>query len=252
MKMNMKYGVVLLGLMMLLMSGCEWRTVAANNNVAADPNHSGHEQTATANESEAWPSRKEPTPAPTPTPTPMPTPTPAPEVKPEQKPEMKPEQKPGQKPEQKPASIEKTVDIMNNKGAKIGTAKLSQTAEGVRFQVEVSGLTPGKHGIHVHQTGVCTPPDFKSAGEHFNPEGKQHGFDNPKGFHAGDLPNLEVGSDGVGRMDIVAPKLTLESGKANSLLQPNGTALVIHEKVDDYKTDPAGNSGDRIACGVIK
>ncbi|MFE5317436.1 superoxide dismutase family protein [Paenibacillus sp. NPDC056579] len=151
-----------------------------------------------------------------------------------------------------PSAVEKTIDMINSKGVKIGTAKLSQVAEGVKFQVDVSGLTAGKHGIHIHQTGVCTPPDFKTAGEHFNPEGKQHGFDNPKGYHAGDLPNLEVGSDGTAVAEFVAPKLTLESGKANSLLQPNGTALVIHEKVDDYKTDPSGNSGNRIACGVIK
>ncbi|UQZ81569.1 Superoxide dismutase-like protein YojM precursor [Paenibacillus konkukensis] len=150
-----------------------------------------------------------------------------------------------------PSVAPKSIDIINSKGTKIGTAKLSQVAEGVKFQVEVSGLTPGKHGIHVHQTGVCTPPDFTSAGEHFNPEGKKHGFDNPQGYHAGDLPNLEVGSDGTARAEFVDTKVTLAKDKANSLVKTGGTALVIHENADDYKTDPSGNSGSRIACGVI-
>jgi Cu-Zn family superoxide dismutase len=149
------------------------------------------------------------------------------------------------------SAIEKTIDIINGKGSKVGTAKLSQTAQGVKISVDVAGLTPGKHGIHIHQTGVCEAPDFKTAGEHFNPEGKKHGFENPEGPHAGDLPNLEVGSDGRGKAEFVDAKVTLEKDKANSLLKPGGTSLVIHEKVDDYKTDPAGNSGGRIACGAI-
>ncbi|NOU93833.1 superoxide dismutase family protein [Paenibacillus sp. LMG 31456] len=150
-----------------------------------------------------------------------------------------------------PAAVVKRIDIMDSKGAKVGTAVLSEAAEGVRLQVEVSGLPSGIHGIHIHQTGVCTAPDFKSAGEHFNPEGKKHGFENPEGYHAGDLLNLEIGSDGKGKAELIDKKVTLAKDKANSLLKPGGTALVIHEAADDYKTDPSGNSGARIACGVI-
>ncbi|MCR8631802.1 superoxide dismutase family protein [Paenibacillus radicis (ex Xue et al. 2023)] len=150
-----------------------------------------------------------------------------------------------------PAPVVKRIDIMDSKGAKVGTAALSEAVEGVRLQVEVSGLPPGVHGIHIHQTGVCTAPDFNSAGAHFNPEGKKHGFENPEGYHAGDLLNLEIGSDGKGKAELIDKKVTLVKDKANSLLKPGGTALVIHEAADDYKTDPAGNSGARIACGVI-
>jgi Cu-Zn family superoxide dismutase len=145
----------------------------------------------------------------------------------------------------------KRVELIDSKGAKVGTAVLSQVAEGVKLQVEVSGLPPGKHGIHIHQMGVCAVPDFKSAGDHFNPEGKKHGFENPEGYHAGDLLNLEVGSDGTAKADLIDKKVTLLKDKANSLLKPGGTSLVIHEAADDYKTDPSGNSGARIACGVI-
>jgi Cu-Zn family superoxide dismutase len=145
----------------------------------------------------------------------------------------------------------KQIEIVNSKGIKAGTAILSQTADGVKIQVEVAGFPPGKHGIHFHQKGVCEAPDFKTAGEHLNPEGKQHGFENPLGPHAGDLPNLEIGSDGKGRAEFVSKMITLEKDKADSLLKPGGTSLVIHEKMDDYKTDPTGNSGGRIAGGVI-
>jgi Cu-Zn family superoxide dismutase len=145
----------------------------------------------------------------------------------------------------------KRIDIMSGKGAKIGTAVLNQTAEGVKLQVEVSGLAPGKHGFHFHEFGKCVSPDFKTAGEHFNPEAKKHGFHNPQGYHAGDMPNLDVGSDGKGKAEFINRKVTLEKDKANSLLKPGGTALMIHEAADDYKTDPAGNAGARVACGVI-
>jgi Cu-Zn family superoxide dismutase len=146
----------------------------------------------------------------------------------------------------------KLIDIVNSKGIKAGTAALTQTADGVKIVVEAAGMPPGKHGIHFHEKAVCEAPDFKSAGEHLNPEGKQHGFENPKGPHAGDLPNLEIGSDGKGRAEFVSKMVTLEKDKANSLVKPGGTSLVIHEKMDDYKTDPTGNSGARIACGAIQ
>lgn len=143
------------------------------------------------------------------------------------------------------------ADIVNAQGQKIGTAALSQTDSGVEIKLDVSQLPPGTHGIHVHSVGKCEGPDFKSAGAHLNPDGKKHGTENPEGPHAGDMPNIEVGSDGQTHTVITAKGVTLGSGP-NSLFHDGGTALVIHEKADDYKTDPSGNSGNRIACGVIQ
>lgn len=145
-----------------------------------------------------------------------------------------------------------TVGLINAKGMNIGKAMLKQEKEGVRIQVDAAYLPEGKHGIHIHENGKCAAPDFKSAGEHFNPDMKKHGFHNPQGYHNGDLPNLVAGADGKAKADFVTAVVTLEKGKPNSLLKPGGTALVIHEKEDDYKTDPSGNSGARIACGVIQ
>ncbi len=142
------------------------------------------------------------------------------------------------------------AELKNSKGEKIGTATFTQEAEGVKITLEASNLPPGSHGFHIHAVGKCEPPDFKSAGAHFNPTGKKHGLQNPEGPHAGDLPNLTVGPDGKVKVEVIAKQVTLGEGK-NSLLQPEGTALVIHANPDDEKTDPAGNSGDRIACGVI-
>lgn len=144
------------------------------------------------------------------------------------------------------------VPIINSKGDQIGRAQLMQHGEKVVFNVEAQGLPPGTHAIHIHTEGKCDPPDFTSAGEHFNPHGKQHGFKNPKGFHSGDLPNIEVKADGTLNVKLESAAVTLKPGKPNSLLKTGGTALVIHEKKDDYVTDPAGNAGARIACGVIK
>lgn len=144
------------------------------------------------------------------------------------------------------------VPIMNTKGKQIGVALLSQLDYGVRLKIEVKGLTPGLHGIHFHEFGKCEPPEFKTAGEHLNPAHKHHGLLNPEGPHAGDLPNLVVDSKGYASMQVVSKLITLKPNEPNSLLKPGGTALVIHEKEDDEKTDPSGNSGGRIACGVIK
>jgi superoxide dismutase, Cu-Zn family len=148
-------------------------------------------------------------------------------------------------------SLTAHADIVGAQDQKIGTATFSQTDSGVEIKLDVSQLPPGTHGIHVHSVGKCEGPDFKSAGGHLNPEGKKHGTDNPEGPHAGDMPNIEVGSDGQAHMTIIAKGVTLGSGP-NSLFHDGGTALVIHEKADDYKTDPTGNSGNRIACGVIQ
>lgn len=140
--------------------------------------------------------------------------------------------------------------LRNAEGKTMGTATFQQTGRGVRMMLDVSGLTPGEHGLHIHETGDCTPPDFKSAGGHFNPAGKEHGSKNPKGPHAGDLYNLAVTADGTARVTRVIPHVTLAAGE-NSLLKQVGTAVVIHAKPDDYKTNPAGDAGDRVACGVI-
>ncbi|WP_438444651.1 superoxide dismutase family protein [Gorillibacterium sp. sgz5001074] len=144
------------------------------------------------------------------------------------------------------------VELAGPNGEKIGKAELTQMSKGVHIHVEASNLVPGKHGFHIHETGLCEGPDFKSAGGHYNPTNKKHGFENPKGPHSGDLPNLSVSTDGTVTADMVAKYVTLEEGKPGSLLKPSGTSLIIHAGPDDYKTDPAGNSGGRVACGRIQ
>jgi Cu-Zn family superoxide dismutase len=143
------------------------------------------------------------------------------------------------------------ADIVNAQGQKIGTAVFSPAGGGVKIDLDVAQLSPGNHGVHIHAVGKCEGPDFKSAGGHFNPSAKEHGKDNPKGPHAGDLTNLEVDADGHAKVSLSDSVVTLGDGP-NSLFHEGGSALVIHEKVDDYKTDPSGNSGARIACGVIQ
>lgn len=142
------------------------------------------------------------------------------------------------------------TDIINAQGQKVGTATFQPSGGGVRIDVQVSQLPPGTHGIHIHTVAKCEGPAFASAGAHFNPTSKKHGKDNPEGPHAGDLLNIDVGSDGTGKASLSDANVTAGDGP-NSLFHEGGTALVIHEKPDDYKTDPAGNSGARIACGVI-
>lgn len=142
------------------------------------------------------------------------------------------------------------ADIVDTQGNKIGTANFYAAGSGVRIEVNVSQLPPGTHGIHIHNVGKCEGPAFTSAGPHLNPASKKHGKDSPEGPHAGDLLNLEVNSNGIGKASLLDPNVTLGSGP-NSLFHDGGTSLVIHVNADDYKTDPAGNSGARIACGVI-
>lgn len=145
-----------------------------------------------------------------------------------------------------------TAKFINAKGETLGTATLEETKEGVLIHTELSHLTPGWHGIHIHQVAACNIPDFKASGGHFNPKNASHGFENPQGAHAGDLPNVFVGNDGKLNTEILAGRVSLKAGEANSLLDKDGSALVIHSAKDDYMTNPAGNAGDREACAAIK
>ena len=143
------------------------------------------------------------------------------------------------------------AEIRDAKDQVVGRAVFTPKPQGVAVTVEVSRLAPGMHGIHIHATGRCEPPDFKTAGGHFNPHAKKHGLKSPEGAHAGDLPNLEVGPKGTGKFSATLPFATLAVGDPASLLGPEGSSIVIHAKADDETTDPTGDSGDRIACGVI-
>jgi len=143
------------------------------------------------------------------------------------------------------------ADMINASGAKIGTATITPTSMGVVIDLNVSQLPPGTHAIHIHTVGKCEGPAFASAGGHLNPEGKMHGKDNPMGPHAGDLMNFDVDANGKAHVMVIAERVTLGDGP-NSLFHEGGTALMIHAQADDYKTDPTGNAGGRIACGVIQ
>lgn len=143
------------------------------------------------------------------------------------------------------------ANIVNAQGQNIGTATIQRADGGIRIEVQMSQLPPGTHGIHIHTVGKCEGPAFTSAGSHLNPTSKKHGKDNPEGPHAGDLLNIQVEASGNGKASLLAPDVTLGDGP-NSLFHEGGTAIVIHEKADDYKTDPTGNSGARIACGVVE
>jgi superoxide dismutase, Cu-Zn family len=144
------------------------------------------------------------------------------------------------------------VELVDRNGQRVGGARLEDTAQGVRISIRVTGLSEGEHGLHFHEAGRCDPPDFQSAGGHFAPHGRQHGFENPAGPHAGDLPNLRANAQGVADTSFVAAAVRLNATQAEGLLRQGGTALVVHARRDDYRTDPSGDSGDRIACGVVR
>ncbi|MET3472540.1 MULTISPECIES: superoxide dismutase family protein [unclassified Novosphingobium] len=147
------------------------------------------------------------------------------------------------------AQVVANATLMLASGASAGTAELLQGPDGFRVHVDAKGLPPGVHGIHLHTVGKCDAPGFTTAGGHLNPDGHQHGAENPAGAHLGDLTNLTVGADGTGALDFALRGGADMTGPA--LFDADGTALVIHAAPDDYKTDPSGNSGARLACGVF-
>src|SRR5262245_54428396 len=142
-----------------------------------------------------------------------------------------------------------TATLRDASGNEVGRATLTETTSGLLVRLDVTSAPQGEHALHFHAVGKCEPPDFKSAGPHFNPSEAKHGIENPEGPHAGDMPNLHVPADGRLSVEVLNQAVTL-SGKS-ALLDDDGASLVIHAAADDYRTDPAGNAGDRIACGVI-
>lgn len=139
-----------------------------------------------------------------------------------------------------------TAMLKTAEGKDAGSVTATQEDGGIRLAINAIGMSAGEHGIHVHMTGKCEGPKFESAGGHWNPMGAKHGLSNPQGQHSGDMPNLVVASDGSGKMDYL-----LSEAQLDQMLDDDGAALVIHAKADDQKTDPSGDSGDRLACGVF-
>jgi Cu-Zn family superoxide dismutase len=143
------------------------------------------------------------------------------------------------------------VEMKDASGRNVGSAAIKSAGKGIEIKLNLYDMPAGEHAIHIHQNAKCDPPDFKSAGPHFNPEGKKHGLDNPEGPHAGDMPNFIVDHNGKAKnVTVRDPNVRVGKG-SDSVFSNGGTALIIHAKADDLKTDPAGNAGDRIACGVI-
>ena len=143
------------------------------------------------------------------------------------------------------------ADVRDAQGSSLGVVELEDADFGVTLSGTLTGLSPGEHGFHIHEAGLCEPPAFESAGSHFAPAGRRHGFHDPGGPHAGDLRNLVVAEDGSALVDGADSLVTLRGG-ASALLDGDGSALVVHADPDDYRSQPSGNSGDRVACGVIE
>jgi superoxide dismutase, Cu-Zn family len=144
------------------------------------------------------------------------------------------------------------ADLKNSKGEDAGTVTFKQVKKGVQVKIDLKNLPVGEHAVHIHAKALCEGPDFKTAAGHFNPETKQHGFQNPMGHHDGDLPkNVMIGEGHVGQASFTLNYISLDPAAPNSILANGGTSVVVHEKADDMKTDPTGNAGNRLACGVV-
>ena len=147
-------------------------------------------------------------------------------------------------------AVDKASAVLKDaSGKEVGNVTLTATPSGVLMSLDLTAVPAGEHAFHVHAVGKCEGPDFKSAGPHFNPDETKHGLMNPEGPHAGDMPNLHVPADGKLQIEVLNPTVTLSAESA--LLDADGSAVIVHAVADDYKTDPAGNAGDRIACGVV-
>lgn len=144
------------------------------------------------------------------------------------------------------------ADLRDAAGQTRARATISQIGDDLRVRVESVSMTPDAYGVHIHRTGHCDPPAFESAGPHWNPTGQEHGKDNPRGMHKGDLPNLLVGADGRGSFEVTVPNAWVSGSGDRALIDADGAAIVVHARADDYRTDPSGNSGARIACGIIR
>ncbi len=145
------------------------------------------------------------------------------------------------------------IDLKSSTGADAGSVTFKTVKKGVKVTVHLQDMAFGPHGVHIHQNAVCDAPDFKGAGGHFNPDGKHHGYMNMAGHHHGDLPsNVMGGEDHKGEASFVLTSISLDRNAPNSLMLNGGTSVVVHEHADDEKTDPAGNAGNRVACGVVK
>ena len=149
-----------------------------------------------------------------------------------------------------PSAAPQTIALNGTDGRPVGTVTLSEDPNGVTIKVDASAIAAGTHGVHLHEKGLCEGPKFESAGAHWNPESKQHGRDNPMGAHLGDLANFDIGQAGAATTSFTVAGVTM-SGATNALADADGTSLVVHAKADDYRTDPSGNSGDRVACAVL-
>lgn len=154
--------------------------------------------------------------------------------------------------ELQPGSTGASVELKNPDGKVVGHAELRQAAQGVLIKAEFDGMPAGRHALHFHEKASCEAPDFESAGEHFNPTNASHGYLANKRHHAGDMPNIDIPESGKATIELLNPMVTLAEGRKNSLLGNDGTSLVVHQGVDDYESQPAGDAGGRIACGAIK
>jgi superoxide dismutase, Cu-Zn family len=148
-----------------------------------------------------------------------------------------------------PAPPAASTTLWDSNGRVVGSAVFLQKGRSVRILIDVKGFAPGTKAVHIHEVGQCDPP-FESAGAHFNPTKAEHGTANPRGPHAGDLPNITVEANGQGHLEVTTPRITIEKGPT-SLFDADGSSLVVHEAADDLRTDPDGKSGARVACGVI-